>query len=49
LASRGRIFIFEAYVSRLVYRATIERRAERLRGERKPLEESPDTTGQGGG
>ena len=30
-------------------RATIAGRAERLRGERKPLEESPDTTGQGGG
>jgi hypothetical protein len=30
-------------------RATIEVRAERLRGERKPLEESPDTTGHGGG
>ena len=29
--------------------ATIAERAERPRGERKPLEESPDTRGQGGG
>jgi hypothetical protein len=29
--------------------ATIEGRAERPRGERKPLEESPDTEGLGGG